>query len=159
MTNSRKMITAAVAATMLIGTVSISTPASAWGRWGYGGGWSGRHLGGGGGWGRHYGWGRYYGWGGWGHRRWAAWRPGWGYGRWGYGRWGYGAGLLGGVAAASYPYGTYGSACGAYGMAYPNTYGYRGGCGTYGAAYPDTYGYGGGCGGGGGLFGMGLGPF
>jgi hypothetical protein len=42
MTNSRTRI---ITATMLVGTVSISTPASAWGRWGYGGGWSGRHMG------------------------------------------------------------------------------------------------------------------
>ena len=32
MTNSRKIVTAALAATMAIGMMSISTPASAWGR-------------------------------------------------------------------------------------------------------------------------------
>lgn len=151
MTISRNIITAALAATMLIGSVSISTPASAWGRYGWG-----RHAGWSGGWGRHHGWGRHYGWGGLGHRHWAAWRPGWR-------RWGYGAGMVGGVAAASYPYGAYGSGCRTYGMAYPATYGNSGGCGAYGAAYPTTYGYSGRCtdgyGGGGGLLGLGFGPF
>ncbi|RTL81290.1 MAG: hypothetical protein EKK29_18250 [Hyphomicrobiales bacterium] len=114
MTNSRKIITAALAATMTIATLSIATPASAWGR--YGGGWGHRHWG-----------------SGWGYRH-AGWRPTWGYGRWGYagmrrgwgyGRWGYGGVALG--AAASYPY-----SYGYYGSAYPSA------CGNYGSG---TYGY------------------
>jgi hypothetical protein len=132
MRNSTKMFSTALAAIMLISAVSVSTPASAWGRYGWGGGW-GRHAGWGGGWGRHWGYG-----GGWG-------RGGWGYGGAGLGL-GLGAGLLGGLAlGAGAPYGGYGY----YGSAYPGYYG-SAACGTYGAAYPAptysypaTYGYGG----------------
>lgn len=111
MTTLRKMLTAALATTMLVGTISISTPASAWG----------------------YGWGRgaHYGWGG-------GWRRGWGYGGWGYGGWGGGAaaGLLGGLAigtiagaAATSPYyGGYGYYGAAYPTAYPYGYGYGARC-------------------------------
>lgn len=119
MRNLSKTFTAALAATMLVGALSVATPAdAAWGRWG------------GGGWGR--------GFGGWGH---GGWGRGWGYGGgWGRG-WGYGgaaaAGLLGGLAlgaAASSPY-------------YGGYYGYGGYPYGYSAApyYPATYGYGGGC--------------
>jgi hypothetical protein len=117
MTKVHKFVSVALASAMLMGAVSVSTPASAWGygwgrpAWGYGGGW-GR------------------GWGG--------------YGRWGYGG-GFGggalaAGLLGGLAVgtlagAAAPWGGYGY----YGSAYPAYGGY------YGAAYP-AYGYGGRCG-------------
>jgi hypothetical protein len=120
MTNSRKIITAALAATMAITTLSISTPASAWGR--YGGGWGHRHWG-----------------SGWGYRH-AGWRPTWGYGRWGYagrrpgwgyGRWGYGGMALGAAASYPYNYGSYGS----YGSAYPS------GCGSYGSGNYGNYGY------------------
>lgn len=118
MTKMRKLITSALAATMLVGSISVATPAAAWGRFGYGGGWARPGFG-------HYGWG-----GGWG----GGWRRGWG------GGWGYGgtaaAGLLGGLAlgtvAAASPWGY-----GGYGYPY-------GGYGYYGAAYP-SYGYGGGC--------------
>lgn len=123
MTNSRKIITAALAAAMTITTLSISTPASAWGR--YGGGWGHRHWGSG--WGyRHAGWRPT-----WGHGRWgyAGMRRGWGYGRWGYAglrpRWGYGGMALGAAASNPYSYGNYGSA-------YPS------GCGNYGSG---SYGY------------------
>jgi hypothetical protein len=117
MTKAHKFVSVTLASAMLMGAVSVSTPASAWGygwgrpAWGYGGGW-GR------------------GWGG--------------YGRWGYGGgWGGGAlaaGLLGGLAVgtlagAAAPWGGYGY----YGAAYPAYGGY------YGAAYP-AYGYGGRCG-------------
>ncbi len=121
MTNLRKVITASVAATMLMSAVSVSTPASAFGRYGWGGG--GFHRGWGGGWGR----------GGWG------WGGGWGRGGWGWGGGGAAAGLLGGLAlgtiagaAASpyyggYPYGGYGYYGSGYGVAsYP--YGYGGAC-------------------------------
>ena len=89
MRNPTKMLSTALAAIMLISAVSVSTPASAWGRYG-GGGW-GRHMGYGGGWGRSA-WG--YG-GGWGRGGWG--RGGWGYGGAGLGL-GLGAGLLGGLA-------------------------------------------------------------
>jgi hypothetical protein len=127
-----KLIAAALAATMLAGFVSISTPAQAW----YGHGWRGAHYG-------------FGGWRpGWGHNR-------WGYNRWGYGRWGYGAGLgvgaglLGGLAlgaAAAAPYGGYWGyggypSYGYWGAGYPAS----GGCGYYGSAYPAYYGYSGGC--------------
>jgi len=105
MKNSRKLLTTTLAATLLIGAVSVATPASAWSRWG-GGGW-GRHWGYGGG----FGWNRGVGWN----------RPGWGYGRWGYGGFGLGAGLATGLAlgaAASYP--------GYYGYSSPTYYGYGG---------------------------------
>ena len=55
MKNSRKLLTTALAATMLVGALSVATPASAWSRWG-GGGW-GRHWGYGGGWARPGYWG------------------------------------------------------------------------------------------------------
>ena len=106
MKNSRKLLTTALAATMLVGALSVATPASAWSRWG--GGW------GGGGFGRHWGYG-----------------GGWGRGAY----WGSGAGLGLGVAglatglalgAGASPYGYYGS--GYYGAAYPSYYGYGGGC-------------------------------
>lgn len=75
MKNLRKLLTGALAATMLVGAVSVSTPAAAWHRWGWGPGWG------------------YYGYGG-------AWRrPGY----WGYGA-GLATGLAVG-AATSYPYG------------------------------------------------------
>lgn len=119
MTNMRKILLAALAAVTLAGSVSVSTPADAWVRYGRG-------------------WGP-----GWGHYGWAGgWRPGWGYNRWGYNSgWGYGgaaaAGLLGGLAlgaaaASPWNYGYYGSAYpgyGVYGSAYPSYgYGYRCGC-------------------------------
>ncbi len=113
MKNSRKLLTTALAATMLVGALSVATPASAWSRWG------------GGGWGRHWGYG-----GGWA-------RPGWGY--WGSGA-GLGLGVaglatglaLGAAASAPYGYGYpgyYGAATpGYYGAAVP-AYGYGyGGC-------------------------------
>ena len=58
MKNSRKLLTTALAATMLIGAVAASTPASAWSTWGWGGGWP-----------RPWNYGA---------------SSGWGYGRWGY---------------------------------------------------------------------------
>lgn len=36
MKSSRKLLTTALAATMLVGALSVSTPASAWHRWGWG---------------------------------------------------------------------------------------------------------------------------
>lgn len=39
MKNSRKLLTTAFAATMLVGALAVSTPASAWHRWGPGWGW------------------------------------------------------------------------------------------------------------------------
>lgn len=95
MKSSRKLLTTALAATMLVGALSVSTPASAWHRWGWGPGVG------------------YWGYGGWR-------RPAWGYGRWGYGGLGVGAGLatglaLGAAASAPYGYGYYGAAVPAYG--------------------------------------------
>lgn len=131
MTNSRKMLTAALAAAMVLGTLAVSTPASAWGR--YGGGWGRGHWGSG--WGyRHAGWRPTWGYGRWGY---AGMRRGWGYGRWGYaglrpgwgfGRWGYGGAALG--AAASYPY-----SYGYYGSASPSGCGYYGSGSYSGASY------------------------
>ncbi|HEY8124591.1 MAG TPA: hypothetical protein VIF88_04125 [Methylocystis sp.] len=112
MKNSRKLLTTALAATMLLGAVSVATPASAWSRWG-GGGW------GGGGWGRHWGYG-----GGWG--RGGYWGSGAGLGL---GVAGLATGLALGAATSPYGYGYYGSGYpGYYGAAAPAYYGYGGGC-------------------------------
>jgi hypothetical protein len=54
MRNSGKMLTTTLAAIMLASAVSVSTPASAWGRYGWAGGWS-RPA---------------WGYGGWGDNRW-----------------------------------------------------------------------------------------
>lgn len=114
MTNMRKMLMIALAAVTLAGSVSVSTPADAWVR--YGPGW-------------RYGWRPGY----WGYNRWG-YNSGWGYGG------AAAAGLLGGlalgtVAAAASPwnYGYYGAAYpgyGVYGSAYP-AYGYGNRCGCW----------------------------
>jgi len=80
MKNLRKLLTAALAATMLAGAVSVSTPAAAWHSWGWGPG-------------------SYWGYGG-------AWRrPGY----WGYGA-GLATGLALGASSYPYGYGYWGSA-------------------------------------------------
>lgn len=124
MKNSRKLLTTALAATMLAGALTVSTPASAWRRSGWGPGV--------GHWGYNAGWRR----------------PGWGYGGWGMGA-GMGAGLGAGLAtglalgaATSYPYGS-----GYWGSSSPTYWGYGGtgyGGSAYGGSYPAYYGYGGG---------------
>lgn len=48
MKSSRKLLTTALAATMLVGALSVSTPASAWHRWGWGPEWATGAMGGGG---------------------------------------------------------------------------------------------------------------
>jgi hypothetical protein len=140
MRNSRKFMTAALAAAMLAGALTTSTSASAWGRVGYG--WGHRH---------HYGWGFR-------HHRWAYaaahpraagyWSSFWGLGNPGCGFWGSAgcgaAGVYGSAAPVGYGY---------WGAAYPAGVGYCGpafpgsgsvtGLGYYGADY--TIGYSGGC--------------
>jgi hypothetical protein len=99
MNRSRKLLTTALAATMLVGAVAVSTPASAWDRSGWGADWvSGWRVGFG---------------------------PGWGYGGWMLGA-GVASGLAL-AAAASYPYG-YGYSApvdGYYELSYPAYYGSR----------------------------------
>jgi hypothetical protein len=98
MIKSRTALIACLVAANFAAPIVAATPASAWGRlgWGYGGGW-GRGGFGRAGWGYGGGWGYpggYYG-GGWGY-------PGWGYGGgWGYPGWGYGSGYGAGLAGAA----------------------------------------------------------